>query len=83
MKSKIAGPDHEALNADLNAAVGKYPTMPSIEILAVFAIYVGKLIALQDQTKYTAENVMNLVASNIELGNSIVLKTVRETKGSA
>ena len=48
--------------------------MPPEELLAVAAYTVGQLIALQDQRTTTPDMAMEIVARNIELGNSEAIK---------
>jgi hypothetical protein len=51
---------------------------------AVVAHLLGQLIALQDQTRFTPDQVMTLVAQNIETGNQEVLANLlTETGGRA
>lgn len=47
------------------------------EILATLSFTVGQVIALQDMRKMTREIALEIVASNIELGNASVVKTVQ------
>lgn len=61
--------------------VGK---MDAVEVLAVLAHAVGQCIAMQDQTKHTAEALLALVDSNMEAGNQeMVEQLLRQTGGSA
>lgn len=59
-------------------------SMDAVEILAVLAHAVGQCIAMQDQTKHTAEDLLALVDSNIEAGNlEVVQQLLGRTGGSA
>ena len=53
------------------------------ELLAVAAQVVGQLVALQDQTKYTSAQVMDLVGRNIEEGNRSAIAEIMTPQGSA
>lgn len=54
------------------------------EMLAVAAHLVGVLVALQDQNKYTPDDVMEMVARNIEAGNAEALQEfLGNPKGNA
>lgn len=54
------------------------------ELLAITAHFVGQLIALQDQRKYTSEMIMELIIENIQKGNGEVIdKLTHETGGNA
>lgn len=53
------------------------------EILAVTSHFVGQLIALQDQRKYTSEQVMDLVTQNIQRGNDEAVASLRDTTGGS
>lgn len=61
----------DAVVAAMSKEVGD---MPSDEMLAVLCQIVGQMIALQDQRKYTAASVMDLVSRNIEIGNQMILE---------
>jgi hypothetical protein len=75
---------HEALFAEILAIYAKYGAdIPAIEILAIMCNIVGKLVALQDQRRYTPDQIMRLVAKNIEHGNAEALGGLSQTKGSA
>lgn len=73
MGKHLAKPEHEAAYQDLIALISKHPDVSKIELLAIAANMVGKIVALQDQRIMTAEEAMKVVAINIEHGNSQVL----------
>lgn len=85
MKTVNAGCAHEALRNDLIAVIqAKYADMPADEILAVVAVLVGQLMALQDQRRFTAAQVVALVEENIMAGNRLaVADLMNNTAGSA
>jgi hypothetical protein len=84
MSVRLAKPEHEVAYADLTALVSKHADkMSSLELLAVAANMVGKLIALQDQRKVSPQLAMEIVAKNIEYGNSQAIGQLDQTKGSA
>lgn len=69
-----AGPQHEVAYQELAALLKKHAGhLSSLEMLAVAANLVGKLVAMQDQRKVTPETAMEIVARNIEMGNAQVL----------
>lgn len=74
---------HEAFYQDMAAALKKYPDMPAEEMLAIASNFLGKLMALQDQRRFTQEDVMDIVIGNIEDGNAQMVSQVTDTKGSA
>lgn len=76
MRIQKTTPRHEQFRLDVIAAMKPYDDIPAIEQLAVLAVFMGQLIALQDSTKYTAAQVMDLVASNVEMGNANALTGV-------
>lgn len=81
MKTK---PEHEVAYQELNALIGKHAAQVSaVEMLAIAANVVGKIIALQDQRTMTPDKAMTIVAINIELGNQQVLDELQKSKGSA
>lgn len=84
MKRHLAKPEHEVAYQDLCALINKHADkMGALEILAVAANMIGKLVALQDQRRITQSEAMEIVATNIEEGNRQVLEQVGKTQGSA
>lgn len=69
-----AGPEHVAFMEDLKAALAKHTNLSGVEMLAVASQFVGNLVALQDQTRYSASKVMEIVANNIEIGNAVAIE---------
>ena len=68
-------PEHEVAYQDLCALVNKHADrLSAIELLAIAANMVGKLVALQDQRTVTPNKAMETVARNIELGNQQVIE---------
>lgn len=84
-KSVKAKPQHVAFRKALERAIAEHGAeLQAEEILAVTAHFMGQLIALQDQRKYTGEMVMALVTQNIERGNTEAIeKLLNETGGNA
>lgn len=54
----------------LGAACAGFDDIPAIEQLGMLANILGKMIALQDSTLYTSDQVMRMVAKNMEQGNA-------------
>jgi hypothetical protein len=70
MRNFATTPAHEKLRDEYLAAIKRHAaTMPAEEILAVTSVFLGQLIAVQDQRRFTPDAVMTLVSQNIELGN--------------
>jgi hypothetical protein len=69
MKAYRPSERHLALMNDLKIALLPYRDMPVEHVLALVSQLVGNLTAIQDQTVYTSEQVMTIVAENIKLGN--------------
>lgn len=79
-----AKPEHEVAYADLVALVSKHAgKLTSLEVLAIAANMVGKLVALQDQRTITPQIAMETVAQNLEAGNQDVLDQLSKTAGRA
>ncbi|HTQ70630.1 MAG TPA: hypothetical protein VMH92_03950, partial [Acidocella sp.] len=57
--------------------------LTSLEVLAIAANMVGKLVALQDQRTVTTQIAMETVAQNLEAGNQDVLDQLAKTAGRA
>jgi hypothetical protein len=69
-KMVLARHEHQVVYQELTNLVKKHAgTLSQLEILAVAANMVGKLIALQDQTAVTPEQAMKIISYNIEAGN--------------
>jgi len=61
---------HETFYQEIIRLLNKHAGhLDAIEMLAIAANMVGKMIAMQDQRKYQSVEIMNLVARNIEEGN--------------
>ena len=77
-------PEHEVAYQDLCALMNKHADkLSSLEILAVGANMVGKLVAMQDQRTVTPKQAMDIVVKNFELGNQQVIEQLTITKGRA
>jgi hypothetical protein len=75
-------PEHEVAFQELCDLVRKHSEdLSALEVLAVAANVVGKLVAMQDQRTTTPEVAMEIVARNIELGNEQVLQHLQDVKG--
>lgn len=85
MKSILAKPEHEVAYQDIVQLVRKHADkITPLEMLAIAANMVGKLIAFQDQRVITPAVAVEIIAENVECGNQQALeKTLGETKGSA
>lgn len=84
MSVHIAKPEHEVAYQDLCALVNRHADkMSALELLAVAANMLGKLVALQDQRTTSPAMAMEVVAKNIENGNRQALNQLAEPKGRA
>lgn len=85
MTVHIAKPEHEVAYQDLCKLIDKHASkLTALELLAVAANMLGKLVALQDQRKTTPEMAMKVVSINMEHGNqTIVAQLAGPTKGTA
>ena len=78
------GDEHEVIYQDLVALVGRHKDKVSaVEMLAIAANMIGKLAAMQDQRTLTAEQVIDIIIKNIEVGNQQIIDQVKNAKGSA
>lgn len=74
--SKEPDPRHRAFLDQLKAALGDTgKDLPGEELLAVASQFVGMLVALQDQRRFTPDMAMEIVARNIEIGNATAIAT--------
>lgn len=76
---------HEKCKLAMLEAMRPYvDELSQMEVLAIMAQVVGQLIALQDQTKYSSDAIMKMVAANIEHGNQMVVNDLlAQTAGNA
>lgn len=75
----IAKPEHEIAYQEIQALFARHAaTMTPVELLAMAANLVGKIIAYQDQRVTLA-----IVGKNIEIGYAHALAELSKTKGSA
>lgn len=71
-------PQHEDLYQELCKVLAKHSGgMTSLEMLAVAANMVGKILAMQDQRAITVSSAMEVIARNIEHGNRTVVDQLR------
>ena len=85
MKLTLAKSEHEVSYQDMLALCSRHKDqLTKLELLAVAANMVGKLIALQDQRITTPAQAMEVVVKNLEHGNKQVLdELMKARKGSA
>lgn len=84
MSTRLTKAEHEALYQEMVALLNKHAgKLDAIEMLAIGANMIGKMIAMQDQRRYTGPQVMEIVARNIEEGNKQVLKQLGASQGRA
>lgn len=84
MKTKAVQPNekHLKFRKALEAAIAiGGADLQAEEILAVTAHFVGQLIALQDQRRYTSDAVMTLVTENIQKGNQEAVDNLLNATG--
>lgn len=80
-KTTITKTEHEVAFEDIIKLCRKHADkLSKVELLAVAANMVGKLLALQDQTKITPDQGLNLISKNIEQGNREAIKVLLNTK---
>lgn len=84
MSPTIARPEHEVAYQDLCKLISKHADkLTALEMLAIAANMVGKLVAMQDQRVVTPTVAMDIIAKNIELGNKLAIDEIMQSKGSA
>lgn len=76
--------EHEVVYQELVALMRRHANKVSaLELLAIGANMLGKMIAMQDQRKVSPAAAMETVAQNIELGNAQALEDIKHSKGTA
>lgn len=76
MSEHKASKRHEEMRLAVIVAMRPFDDVSAIEQLAVVSVFLGQLIAMQDQAKYSPQRVMEMVASNVELGNAEAITAV-------
>jgi hypothetical protein len=71
---------HTSYMNGLKEALAAHTDLPSIELLAVTAQFIGNLIALQDSTQYTTDGIMLMVSRNIQIGNMVAINRLSPGK---
>lgn len=79
----LAKPEHEIAYQDMIALLRRNDKLSAIEMLAIAANMVGKLMAYQDQRTVTPKMAIRVVSENIERGNAQAIAEVANSKGSA
>lgn len=80
LKSATPNPAQLAYRKALEAAMHAHgATLDADEMLAVTSHLVGQLVALQDQRSMTPAMAIELVQSNIDLGNRSVVENLLRT----
>ncbi len=84
MSVHLANPEYEVAYQDLCQLVNRHADkLTSLELLAVAANMLGKIVALQDQRTVSPSTAMEIVAKNLEYGNKQVLDQLCQSKGTA
>lgn len=84
VKDRPTTPAHEIAFQDVAALLAKHAgALTPIELLAVAANMVGKIIALQDPYVTTSAVAMEVVFANIEEGNAQARAGLNNPQGSA
>ena len=81
MKTKAPTKNHEAFRNDMIEAMRKHEHLAADELLAVASYFVGQLVAMQDQRKFSPAMAMEIVAQNIEAGNRQAISEVAAVGG--
>jgi hypothetical protein len=80
----VAKPEHEIAYQDIVALVRKHGEhLSSVEMLAIAANMLGKLLAYQDQRHLTSDAAMEIVIQNIQQGNQQAIAEVMKSQGTA
>jgi hypothetical protein len=74
---------HDDLRDGLLTLIESYGDIPALEILALASQIVGNLIALQDQRAVTPDQALDVVWSNINLGNQAMIAGLLNPAGAA
>lgn len=84
MSVKPTTREHENFFNDFVELLKKYEHLPATELLALASNVTGRLCAMQDQNRFSPDQVMELVVQNLQSGNQqMVALLTSETAGSA
>ena len=84
MSVHTAKPEHEVAYQDICKLISKHaPNFSAVELLAIAANMIGKLLAMQDQRTMTPAQAMEVVAKNIESGNQEIVDQLHQSRGQA
>jgi hypothetical protein len=76
-------PEHELAYQEIADLLKRHAAgMTALELLAIAANMVGKIVAMQDQRTVSPEQAMRIVARNIEEGNKQAIEELMQTKGA-
>ena len=75
---------HQQIYKELTELIMRHePESNAKEVLALAANLVGKLVAMQDQTRMTSQEALQIVTLNMETGNQEALSVIEHTQGNA
>lgn len=75
-------PEHMAFRADILALLDKHSgSLPAVEMLALSSHLVGQILAMQDQRSLTPTMGMELIKSNVEVGNAEAIAEIMSDSG--
>lgn len=84
MKNISTNQKQRRIMRDFKGVLEKYKKdLTAQEMLAIASHLVGTLIALQDHTKMTSEEAIQLVQMNIQAGNDAAILASQQPAGSA
>ena len=82
MSIRLTKPEHEVAYQDMVALIRRHADkLTALELLAIGANMLGKLVALQDQRTTSPEMAMKVVSANIERGNKEVIDQLAGGRG--
>lgn len=85
MAERIIAPtaEHQKFLGDLKQALANNVNLRGEEMLAIASIFLGQLIAAQDQKTMTPQRAMAIVTRNIEAGNQQAIIDMQRPRGTA
>ncbi len=69
MITQASNEEHEAARLAMLEVLGKFEHLSPPELLAIASGLVGQLVAVQDQTKYTRDQIFELVRGALDMGD--------------
>lgn len=77
-------PEHDAFMAELKSCLGSTgKDLDAAVLLAIASQFVGQLLAMQDQRRFSVQQAIKLIERNVEIGNQTVIDSLLTQPGGS